>query len=292
MFNWEDLHYFMVFAQEKSLSGAARSLKVDHATVARRIASLETSLKLKLVDRRPRSYLLTADGQRIAAEGDSMTLNAFAVGRAALSGRQGIAGVVTLSVPPVMGLKLIAPRVVQLQRRYPDLQLTLLADTANVSLLRGEADIAIRLSRASESDLVTRKIGTVEFGLYANAGYLQATSETEWGFIGYHDPRAASVQQKWLLEQAGERALVMRSNDLMIQAAAAEAGTGIALLPHFIGQELGLDRLAGTRSLQREIWLTVHNDIRHAPGIAAVTAFLLDCYADVVGITRLVDTLG
>lgn len=292
MFNWEDLHYFMVFAQEKSLSGAARSLNVDHATVARRIASLETSLKLKLVDRRPRSYLLTADGQRIAAEGDSMTLNAFAVGRAALSGRQGIAGVVTLSVPPVMGLKLIAPRIVQLQRRYPDLQLTLLADTANVSLLRGEADIAIRLSRASESDLVTRKIGTVEFGLYANAGYLQATPETEWGFIGYHDPRAASVQQKWLLEQAGERALVMRSNDLMIQAAAAEAGTGIALLPHFIGQELGLDRLVGTRSLQREIWLTVHNDIRHAPGIAAVTAFLLDCYADVVGITRLVDTLG
>lgn len=292
MFNWEDLHYFMVFAQEKSLSGAARSLKVDHATVARRIASLETSLALKLVDRRPRSYLLTVDGQRIAAQGDSMALNAFAVSRAALSGRQGIAGVVTLSVPPVMGLKLIAPRIAQLQQRYPDLQLILLADTANVSLLRGEADIAIRLSRASESDLVARKIGTVEFGLYANAGYLQATLEVQWGFIGYHDSRAASVQQKWLLEQAGGRSLVIRSNDLMIQAAAAQAGAGIALLPHFVGQELGLERLAGTRSLQREIWLTVHDDIRHAPGIAAVTAFLLDCYAGVAGITRLVDTVG
>ncbi len=292
MFNWEDLHYFMVFAQEKSLSGAARSLKVDHATVARRIASLEMALALKLVDRRPRSYLLTVDGQRIAAQGDSMTLNAFAVSRAALSGRQGIAGEVTLSVPPVMGLKLIAPRIAQLQRRYPDLQLVLLADTTNVSLLRAEADIAIRLSRASESDLVARKIGTVEFGLYGNAGYLQATSEAEWGFIGYHDSRAASVQQKWLLEQAGGRSLVMRSNDLMIQAAAAEAGAGIALLPHFVGQELGLERLAGPRSLQREIWLTVHDDIRHAPGIAAVTAFLLDCYAGVAGITRLVDNLG
>jgi DNA-binding transcriptional LysR family regulator len=86
--------------------------------------------------------------------------------------------------------------------------------------------------------------------------------------------------------------LVIRSNDLMIQAAAAQAGAGIALLPHFVGQELGLERLAGTRSLQREIWQTVHDDIRHAPGIAAVTAFLLDCYADVTGITRLVDTVG
>jgi DNA-binding transcriptional LysR family regulator len=292
MFNWEDLHYFMVFAREKSLSGAARSLQVDHATVARRIASLEASLALKLVDRRPRSYLLTADGQRIAAQGDSMTLNAFAVSRAALSGRQGIAGEVTLSVPPVMGLKLIAPRIAELQRRYPDLRLVLLADTANVSLLRGEADIAIRLSRVTESDLVARKIGTVEFGLYANAGYLRDTPEAERGFIGYHDERAASAQQKWLLEQAGPRPLVMRSNDLMIQAAAAAAGAGIALLPHFVAQELGLERLAPPLGLRREVWLTVHDDIRHAPGIAAVTAFLLECYAGVAGITRLVDNLA
>ena len=292
MFNWEDLHYFMVFAREKSLSGAARSLKVDHATVARRIASLEMSLALKLVDRRPRSYLLTVDGQRIAAQGDSMTLNAFAISRSALSGQQGVAGEVTLSVPPVMGLKLIAPRIAQLQRRYPDLQLIVLAETANVSLLRGEADIAIRLSRVSESDLVTRKIGTVEFGLYASANYLRVTPEAERGFIGYHDERAASVQQKWLQEQAGERPLVMRSNDLMVQAAAVAAGAGIALLPHFVGQEMGLEPLAAAQSLKREIWLTVHDDIRHAPGIAAVTAFLLDCYAGVAGITRLVDNLS
>ncbi|WP_261286148.1 helix-turn-helix domain-containing protein [Serratia ficaria] len=92
MFNWEDLHYFMVFAREKSLSGAARSLQVDHATVARRIASLEASLQLKLVDRRPRSYLMTADGLRIAEQGDAMALNAFAVGRAALGGAAGRIG--------------------------------------------------------------------------------------------------------------------------------------------------------------------------------------------------------
>ena len=55
MFDWEDLRYFVVFAREKSLSSAARHLKVDHATIARRIATLESSLNLKLVDRRPRS---------------------------------------------------------------------------------------------------------------------------------------------------------------------------------------------------------------------------------------------
>ena len=53
------------FTEEKSLSAAARKLGVDHATVSR-IAQLEQNLKLKLVDRRPRTYILTPDGERLA----------------------------------------------------------------------------------------------------------------------------------------------------------------------------------------------------------------------------------
>lgn len=62
MIDWENLHYFSVFSEEKTLSAAARKLGVDHATVARRIAQLEDNLKLKLVDRRPRTYILTSEG--------------------------------------------------------------------------------------------------------------------------------------------------------------------------------------------------------------------------------------
>src|SRR5262245_44615909 len=67
MFDWEDLRHFAALARENSLSAAARRLGVDHATVARRIGALEAALGLRLVDRRPRSYALTADGTRIAA---------------------------------------------------------------------------------------------------------------------------------------------------------------------------------------------------------------------------------
>ena len=102
MFDWEDLRYFATFAREKSLSAAARHLKVDHATVARRIASLESALNLKLVDRRPRSYDLTANGERIAALGSKMEDEAFAVGRAAMAGQMGLTGEVSVSAPPTM----------------------------------------------------------------------------------------------------------------------------------------------------------------------------------------------
>ncbi|HEX4325915.1 MAG TPA: LysR family transcriptional regulator, partial [Burkholderiales bacterium] len=78
MNDWEDLRHFAALARDKSLSAAARRLGVDHATVARRVAALEESLKLKLVDRRPRAYVLTADGERIAALAARMEQEAYA----------------------------------------------------------------------------------------------------------------------------------------------------------------------------------------------------------------------
>jgi DNA-binding transcriptional LysR family regulator len=54
MLQWDDLRFFSAFVREGSLAAAARFLNVEHATVSRRIASLEASLNLKLVDRRGR----------------------------------------------------------------------------------------------------------------------------------------------------------------------------------------------------------------------------------------------
>ena len=86
MFDWEDLRYFSAFVAAGSLSAAAKALGVDHATVARRISSLEASLNLKLVDRRPRAYALTEQGRRVADFADQMTLSSFAFEHFASSG--------------------------------------------------------------------------------------------------------------------------------------------------------------------------------------------------------------
>lgn len=80
--DWTDLQHFLALAREGSLSAAARSLNVDHVTVARRVAALEAAMSLKLVDRRPRSYELTEDGRRIAKIGAPMAETAFAMERA------------------------------------------------------------------------------------------------------------------------------------------------------------------------------------------------------------------
>jgi DNA-binding transcriptional LysR family regulator len=280
MFDWEDMRHFTVFAQEKSLSAAARQLKVDHATVARRIAALEGALQLKLVERRPRAYYLTPDGERIAELGQRMELESLAVQRTASAGQASISGEVAVSAPPAMTAALIAPRLPELRGKYPDLHIRLDADTRNVSLVRREADIAIRLSRPVDEELVVRRIAKVTFSLCAARSYLAAHDIGDRVCIAYDVSMDDTPQQRWLLAQVGAAPIVLRSNDLAVQAAAVAAGVGVAVLPDFmVDNDQRLARLPHTgAALEREVWIAVHSDLRHAPRIQAVMAFLTACF--------------
>ncbi|MEX1199696.1 MAG: LysR family transcriptional regulator [Methylophaga sp.] len=280
MFDWEDLRHFTVFAQEKSLSAAARRLKVEHATVARHISALEEALKLKLVERRPRAYYLTPDGEHIAEIGKRMELDSFAVERSATAGQSSVSGEVIISAPPLMAATLIAPRLGELRDKYPDLHICLSGDTRNVSLVRREADIAIRLSRPVDAELVVHKLATVTFSLYASPAYLSANNADDRAFIAYDASMDDTPQQTWLLLQAGSRPIVLRSNDLAIQAAAAVAGVGIVVLPDFMGsQDKRLIHVPHKgEASTREVWVAVHSDLRHAPRIQSVMTFLNECF--------------
>jgi DNA-binding transcriptional LysR family regulator len=281
MFDWEDLRHFAALAREHTLSAAARALKVDHATVARRVAALEASFGLKLVDRRPRSYVLTADGERIAAQIARMEEASFAVDRAARAAQPVLAGEVSISAPPLLASTLIAPQLAQLRNAHPDIHVRLIGEKRSASLSRREADLAVRLSRPTEKRLVVRKIGTVEFRLYAAPRYLAAHEPESFEFIGYDESLGDVPQQRWLKAAAGRRPIVLRTNDVDSQRAAARAGVGIATLPRYLGDaDAALAPLdVRMKSLTRDIWLVVHGDLRHAPPVRAVMTFLVACFA-------------
>ena len=279
MLNWDDLHYFVVLAREGTLSAAARTLRVDHVTVARRVAVLEASTGLKLVDRRARLYRLTEDGKRIAALASPMEEAAFAVERAVQAAGPGLSGEVAISAPPSLANTLIAPRLIELRREHPGIHIKLIGEKRSASLTRREADIALRLSRPTEPGLIARKIGHFGFSLYAALAYLKETPPHAFAFIAYDASMDDAPQQLWLKAIAGKREIVLRTSDLENQAAAARAGVGLAALPHFLGDGDPLlarhDVKAG--EVRRDVWLVVHRDLRKAPAIRAVMEFLAHC---------------
>jgi len=279
MIDWTDLQHFLVLAREGSLSAAARSLGVDHVTVARRVAALEAATSLKLVDRRPRSYVLTEDGKRIAAIGAPMEEMVFAVERAAQASKPGLCGEISISAPPSLANLLIAPKLIRLRQRHPGIRIKLIGEQRAASLSRREADIALRLSRPTQPGLIARKIGYFELGLYGAPSYLRATPPYAFSFIAYDTSMDDIPQQRWLTEFAGTREIVLRTNDLENQAAAARSGVGLAVLPKFLGDHDSQLHLysGGKMPAGREVWLIVHRDLRRAPAVRAVAGFLEDC---------------
>lgn len=278
MFDWEDLRHFLAVAQTGTLSGAARVLKVDHATVSRRLAALESSLQTRLVDRLPRACRLTATGQHIFKLAAQMEADAFAIDRAIRAEQSPLVGTVTLSVPPVLVSNFLVKQLRTFHQRHPGLKLSLSGQAQSVSLSRREADLAIRLVRPKEPNSVVRKLGTMVFGLYGSRDYEHLLRPSAWEFIAYDESLNDIPQQQWLHRIAGERRIVSEINDITGHYAAARAGVGIAGLPCFLGDaDEELQRLAfDGEGFAREIWLVVHRDLQHSPPIRVVMDFLIE----------------
>jgi DNA-binding transcriptional LysR family regulator len=188
-----------------------------------------------------------------------------------------LSGVVTLSTPPAFANHFLAPRLPILRRLYPDLHLTLLGNQAVASLSQQEADIAVRITRPKEASSVARKIGTMEFWIYAAPGYTERPP-ADWEFLAYDMTLDHVVEQKWLFAFVGDRPVVFRANDLACQAAAARAGLRIAALPRFLAyQDPGLVALqVDLKPATRDIFLVVHSDLRRMPAVRAVLEFVAE----------------
>ncbi|WP_374468463.1 LysR family transcriptional regulator [Ferrovibrio sp.] len=280
MLDWDDLRHFLALADDGSLSAAARRLRVEHATVARRVAALESATGVKLVDRRAGRYVLTPDGRRVADYARRMESEAFSIERLLRAAQNDLAAEMTITAPPLIASHLIAPRIALLRRDHPNLRLRLLGDSRTLSLPRREADIALRLNRPDDAALMIRKIGSMTYRLYGSATYLKKRAKADYEFIAFDESLDHVPQQSWLNGLLAGRPVVLRSNDLAVQHAAALAGVGIAALPDFLGTSTGLRQADPAHGVTtRDVWLTYHEDMRDSPGIPVLTDFLAGCLA-------------
>ncbi|REG48615.1 DNA-binding transcriptional LysR family regulator [Paraburkholderia sp. BL6669N2] len=275
MFDWNDMRHFVALAEAGTLSGAARKLRVDHVTVARHIAALEHSLGEILVDRLGRRWQLTDAGRHVARVADGMQAQAHALERAVRSRKAGALAKVTVSAPPAFASAFLAPRVAELTLQHREIELTLLGAQPMISLSRQEADIAIRLTRPTEPSYVSRRIGSISYGLYARPGYVSRPPE-EWRFIAYHSALDHVPEQLWLLDFANGRRIGFRSNDLLSQLAAVREGLGIAALPRFLAAaDKGVTALPMEQAeLSRDVYLVVHMDIRRHVAVRIVMEYI------------------
>lgn len=279
--DWDDLRFFAELARSGSLSAAARHLRVEHSTVARRVASLEESLGVRLFDRLTRGWVLTGDGEQMAERVERLEADIFALGSFARGRNGALAGTVRISAPPGFLTHFLMPRLGPLRERHPGIELDLIGEMRLAHLARREADLALRLGRPEGASLVARKLSGFGYGLFGRRDYVENVPESEWTLLGLSDELDSNPPQLWLRRYAAGRPISVRSNDMSSLYNAVRAGLGVATLSlHMAPLAPELVCIAqGDEELRRELWLAVHSDVRRSPGVRAVMDAIVEIVA-------------
>ncbi len=280
---WEDVRYFLAVAQAGSLSPPPAGWDVEHSTVGRRVDALEQwPVGLRLFDPAlPRGWQLNTgegEGNCWPSRLGAWRTRALAFERAAV-GVTALSGSVRVSVPPSLGSAFLVPRLARAAPRWNAMTLEVIGETREINLSRREADLALRLGRPEAPGLVVRALGRIGYGLYGQADYLRR-DPVDWEFVGYDDSLRRVPQQEWLGRYAGSRRFVLRTNDLLSLTAAAAAGLGVTVIPHYLARTDPSLHLADAAAAppERDIWLVSHPDVRRSPRVRAVAELIVELF--------------
>lgn len=258
----DDLLLLGAVLRHRSQAAAAQALRLNQATVSRRLAQLEEQLGAPLFHREGR-HLRPSEKARLLVEPieriEAAVADALARSRSADMRDQ----IVRVTAVPALIQFVLAPRMAMLRDRRPGLTVEFVATADNLSLIRREADIALRLARPTAGALKVRRLGLLT---HHEAGPSAGAPGPGW--VCY-DPTFAHVPEAaWLDARARVDGVAARFTDVGSMRAAIAAGTGRGLLP---GVTTGPDiRLDPAPVLAREVWLVVHAELARSPAVAAV----------------------
>lgn len=230
--DWDDLAYFISLVQEQTLTACAEKLAVQHSTVSRRIKHLENDLSLKLFNRLGKRYQLTQEGEHLYAQALEIQKQIQTFERMAVE-QNVLQGSVVISAPPVLANELLIKAIPAFKERYPDIVLHIGGDLQIINLHRKEADIALRLRRPTQEDLVIRTIGHVRYGFFAHKNYVKHTPVQQWQLIEFSANRRLLDWLQSLVSQHDYK-IALNSNDLYVTYSSVCEQLGIGILPYFL----------------------------------------------------------
>ena len=277
--DWDDLRSFLAIARAGSLQGAARTLGVNHSTVFRRLNALEARLGVRLFDRFPRGYALSAAGEHMLASAERVEEEILALERRLLGGDVRLAGTLRVTTTDTLAHALLGPHLRAFQAAYPAIELELITGNAFFDLSRREADVALRPSRHPGDAMVGRKLADIAVALYGARDYLaergrpQSEAELAGHALITGDASLAHLPAtRWLARHVAPGTTVLRCNSWLTQCAAARAGLGLVALPCFLGDRAPelVRVLPPEPSLAGELWLLTHPDLRRTARVRAL----------------------
>jgi len=267
---WSDFRVLLALARGCSVAGAARELHVDQSTISRRLSALEEALGAKLLIRGGREFSWTAEGRAVLEAAEQMEAAAAAALRAVRTSKVEVEGSVRVSVAPAFAHLLMRGLVPTLREAHPQLGVAIESSFSRADLAKGEADIALRMMRPSEPDLVAKRAFDCGWFAYASLAYLTAHGKPtthdelpQHALVLYAEILHSAPPARWLETYKHKARATTRVDSLETASQAAEADAGIAVLPAFVGERISaLSRVFPDAVAVNTGWVVYHACVR------------------------------
>ena len=265
--DWDDLRLFLAVARAESLSGAGKQLRLDPATLGRRIARLEEALEARLFVKSPQGYALTDEGSRILAHAERAEQAMSGVAEE-LRGTQGLTGQIRIGAPDGCANYLLPQVLATICDENPGLEVQIIALPRVFNLSKREADLAIGVSRPETGRLSVQKLTDYRLHLAASRSYIAAHPPiTAPGDLRAHRmvgyiPDMIFDKELDYLGHLGAETVALASNSVSVQLNWLRHGAGVGVVHDFaLPAAPELQRLIPDQvSLIRSFWLIRHAD--------------------------------
>jgi DNA-binding transcriptional LysR family regulator len=272
--NWDDMRFFLALCREGSVTGAGRSLGVNHTTVARRINALEDSLGTRLFDHARDGYEMTQAAENMYERASRMEEIAQAIDRDVFGQDAELKGPLKITVAHDVAERLVIPRLREFRDAYPCIDLDILTTTGLVDLAAREADIALRLTAKPPDYLIGREVVMLRHGVYGSPDCLEKLDEQPNVILFRSEPE----QPEWVRQHFPGAEIAMRVDDVGAMALAVANHMGLARMPCYVGDtQPDIRRLAlELKPSTWGIWILSHVDLRSTARVRVAREFLID----------------
>lgn len=289
--DWSLVRAFLAVADAGSLSAAARTLGTSQPTLSRQVKAMEAQLGAELFHRRPKGFELTDTGATLVEPARAMRKAAHEIALTAAGREAELDGTVRITASVAMAMHHLPAIIADIREAESRIQIELVPSDGSSNLLFREADIAVRMYRPHQLDLVTTHLGDMELGVFGATRYLdrrgRPTCEDDLlghDFVGY-DANPAILDGFRTAGMALSREwFATRCDDDAVYWELVRAGCGLGFAQASVGRACPeVEEIRAGLALPRlPVWLTAHGAMLHTPRVRRVWEMLSEGLAEVV----------
>jgi DNA-binding transcriptional LysR family regulator len=285
--DWTLIRSFLAVAEAGSLSAAARATGISQPTLGRHMQAVEAALEVQIFTRTAQGQALTEAGQALLAPARAMQAAAAELALTAKGHGTGIEGTVRITASRVVSHVILPGVLAKLRAAESGIQIDLVPSDTTENLLFGEADIALRMYRPTQPDLVARQIGVLPLGLYGSKAYLDRKGRTGslddlmgHDFIGQDRADQIIRVMRMMGIEVGRSFFPVRCDDPLTYVELVRAGCGLGGILRALGDaDPGLERIDLIPDLPSlPVWLTAAPRLRQSPRLRRVWDLLAQAF--------------